>query len=53
MFVGSADGYVVESAHVAQRDCAVGVDLVLADTEVGVWGGIAGWSGLDAGAVGL
>jgi len=52
VFVGSADADVAEAAVVAQRDAACFVDLVLADPEVGVcW--LAGWSGLDAGAVGL
>ena len=34
-FVGSAEADVVELAHVADADLAVGVDLVLAHPEVG------------------
>ena len=51
-FVGSSDTDFVEPAEVAQADLAGGVDLVLADPEVGVrW--LAVGLGLDAGAVGL
>lgn len=51
-FVGSANPDFVEAAHVAQADLARVVDLVLADTEVGVrW--LALGLGLDAGAEGL
>jgi len=51
-FVGSADPDFVEAAEVTEADLAGGVDLVLADPEVGVWGQARGLS-FDAGAVGL
>lgn len=50
---GSADADVVQLAVVAQGDLALGVDLVVADAEVGARGGRAGRPGLDPGAVGL
>src|SRR5271165_5857263 len=48
--VGSAEPDVVELAHVAQADLAVGIDLVSSDAEVR--DGLRGcWLGLDACAV--
>ena len=53
-FVGSAEPDVVELARVAHADLAVGVDFVLAYSEVRGETRISiGGFGLDAGAVGL
>lgn len=52
-FVGPAEADVMELAVVAQGDGAAGVDLVVADAEVGIAIGRGARPGLDPSAIGL